>query len=108
MQPYIIQIAGGTNVHILNKETGRKRSLRLFFIRLKRSRMLIAYSVKIQDASTAQYTLYKIRRTGIWLKKADKDGGVMRNDDKSLVEHIKHEIDYYESRLGNGAYKILF
>lgn len=108
MQSYTIQTAGGRQAHIVSKESGRKRSLRLFFIRIKRSRMLIAYVVSLQDVNTTSYTLYKIRKTGLWLKGAEKKNGKIENDERILIEDLKKSVDTYENAFGSNAYKLLF
>lgn len=108
MQPYTIQIAGGRQARVLRKESGRKRSPRLFFIRIRRSKTLIAYFVDLEDVDTSAFTMYKIRKTGLWLKRTEKENGKIYNSDWLLIEEIKRAIDLYESALGDGAYKILF
>lgn len=108
MQPYTIQIVEGTQAHILRKESGRKRSLRLFFFRIKRRRTLIAYFVNVQDTISATYTLYKIRRTGLWLRGGERENGKVKNNDKLLMEDIKKSIDKYEGAYGSNAHKFLF
>ncbi|MBN8860075.1 MAG: hypothetical protein J0H29_16885 [Sphingobacteriales bacterium] len=107
MQPYTVQIAGGRQVYIWKKEAGRKRSLRLFFLRIKKSRTLIAYYININDSDFATCILYKERRSGLWLKGGEKENGKICGNEKALIENIKKSIDSYENGLGNLAYKTL-
>lgn len=108
MEPFTIHLPGGVNASVIQKREGRKRSIRLLFFRIWKSKKLIAYTLLTNNAPSITYTVYKTKNDGRWLKKALKHDGRLTREDEQLTAEMEKAIDKYEHALGKEAYKQLF
>jgi hypothetical protein len=108
MEPFTIHLPGGLKASVIQKREGRKRSVRLLFIRLRKSKKLIAYTLLTNNAPSITYTIYKTKNDGRWLKDVLKHDGRLTPEDEHLTVEMEKAIDEYEHTLGKEAYKQLF
>lgn len=108
MKHYSLLLPDGSRADITNKIYGRKRSIRLFFFKIRSKRTLIAYSVRVQSKHQVHYTIYKTRRTGCWTKGGKRDYGYFGRTDIQRTLEIKTAIDNFESATSPWAYRELF
>lgn len=107
MQPFSVTLADGAKINVVQKISGRKRSIKLIFFKIRRRKQLIAYSVKTQEQNSTHYTIYKVKNTGLWQRGVDSDDALTKDDHKRALE-IKSAIDEFESAISPYAYKDLF
>lgn len=88
--------------------SGRKRSSRILFFRIRKSETLIKYTVRLQEGQPVEYEIYKEDQTGGWKKGGERNGNKIANEDKPVVEEIEKAIDAFEASIGRDAYKKLF
>lgn len=109
MRSYSITLADGSQITVLNKVAGRKRSIKLPFFKIRRKKVLIAYSVQVEAPQPMQYTLYKIKDSGAWKRGAEISAtGQVSSELKKRTKEIKSAIDDYESSISAIAYHALF
>lgn len=97
MTPYSVTLADGAKAMIVEKTSGRKRSINLLLFKIRRPRTLIAYSVQVQELQRADYTVYKERASGNWHLGGQRNKNRLTILDHKRVKQIKTAIDHYES-----------
>lgn len=109
MRTYSITLTDGSKITVLNKIAGRKRSIRLPFFKIRRKKVLIAYSVHVEAPQPTKYTIYKIKNSGAWKRGAEIGAsGQVSSELKKRTKEIKSAIDNYESSISAIAYRALF
>lgn len=108
MQPYLVTLPDGVKAFIVQKTSGRKHSINLLLFKIKRSNTLIAYSVRVQELETADYVLYKVRKSGSWKQGGERNQRRLTIGGHKRMQQIKNAIDNFENTYGKSAYKDLF
>lgn len=108
MKPYSVKLPDGSKAHVINKIMGRRRSIRLLFFKIKRKKTLIAYSVRLISQENIGYTIYKVKRSGVWTRGGERESGRFDKSDKKRTLEIKSAIDSFETAYYPWAYKELF